>query len=851
MPVFLPFLIQIAVMVAMTVAMRILSSLLAPQQASFGGNLQSAREPGTQVTVRNPDQPHQIVFGERRVQGNVVFAHCTENNSLLHLVIEWAGHECASLGALYFNDELVQSGAGQPAVGAKYRGYTSTVDHLGASDQLADANLIAYAPDKWTVEHRGRGICYSYINLRWNRDLFPQGLPNIWRVVKGYKVYDPRSLTTVWSDNAALCAAAWLANAKFGRGIAYGGASGIDTAALAAAANVCDETVALKSGGTEKAYTANGVLQSDQPFIDNLEKLLSAMRGTAALIGGEWVIDAAAWEEPTLVLDEGDFRAAFTVTTGIGNAEAFNAIKGKFANPAKLWQPDDFPAITSSVYEIEDGGDGAGSAASSRTSTSNSPTRPAMAQRIARIDLRAARQPISFTAQVKLKGLQLRAGNTVAIDNTMLGWAEKPFRVEKLRLVLGFAPSSGSGSSAQGSQQGIIGVDLELRETAEAIYDWDPAIDEQAHDPAPNTTLPDLFNPGPPGAIEVTEELYATRDGAGVKTRAILEWTASADAFVDHYRPQYRPAGGTWRILPAVESLTTTIEDLAPGSWEFGVASVNRARIVSAATSRTVTLTGLLAPPSAPSTLTGVAIGGLAILRIAPTGDLDVRIGGKSVWRHSPALSGATWDTATPIGDELPGGDTVAVLPLKAGTYLAKFKDSSGLFSAAAASVVLEQAALRGFTTPAGGSLVEDPTFTGSKTHCAVSASKLKLTAGQATGSYAFSSTMDLGSVKRVRVTTDLAVQVVNNTDTWDSSELCDSTDLWDGAVTGNEADAIVWVRKTNDDPAGAPTWGEWNRLDSAEYAGRGFQFRLDLRAYDTNYGIEISELAVVAEEAT
>jgi hypothetical protein len=239
------------------------------------------------------------------------------------------------------------------------------------------------------------------------------------------------------------------ADRKYGGGLSY---DDIDLHALADAADVCNGTVALAAGGTEKRYTCDGVLQSDQLFGENLDPLLSAMHGSAILVGGKWTINAAAWVEPTLVLDESDFRAVFSINTGLGNDQAFNAIKGKFCNPDKLWQPDDFPAIISSAYEVEDGGDGQGLSREFKDVDLECTLSPSMAQRIARIDLRESRQPISFTAPVKIKGLQLRAGNTVAIANAMFGWTEKAFRVEKLRLVLGFAP----GKSASNSQPGII-----------------------------------------------------------------------------------------------------------------------------------------------------------------------------------------------------------------------------------------------------------------------------------------------------------------------------------------------------------------------------------------------------------
>lgn len=126
--------------------------------------------------------------------------------------------------------------------------------------------------------------------------------------------------------------------------------------------------------------------------------------------------------------------------------------------------------------------------------------------------------------------------------------------------------------------------------------------------------------------------------------------------------------------------------------------------------------------------------------------------------------------------------------------------------------------------------------------------SKLRLDSGQATGSYDWHATMDLGSVQNVRVTVGIAAQVINFTDSVDAWADVDSRDSWDTVVSGNEATAVTYIRTTNDDPAGSPTWGAWNRIDSAEFAARAFQFRTVLEATDTNFGIDISALSAVAE---
>jgi hypothetical protein len=839
MPALIPILVTVAVSVALSVGMRLISSLFAkPQQASFGGQLR--RDPGSQLTMPRAADAKNIVFGKARVQGNIVFWGTSDNKRILNLIVEWAGHEIDGYEALYFGDEEVPlNGAG--AATGKWSTYVFYQDFLGADDQPAASGLIAQMPSKWTSAHRGAGVAYSYIALHRNPALFTQGLPNMWRVVRGKKVYDPRTGTTGYSDNAALAVAAWLNDSKYGRGISY---DDMDLDALEAAANVCDETVPLKEGGTEKRYTANGVLRSDTPFVDNLEKLLSASIGKAMFIGGKWTIKAAAWEEPQFPsFTLADFRETFSAQFFQPKADSFNAAKGTFNNPARLWQKDDFPAVISSAYEIEDGGDGNGSGREFKDVYLEFTSTASMCQRLVRIDLRKARQPITFTAPLKPKGLRAVPGDVERFTVPLLGWVDKPFEVLAVRHVLGFGPG-GDGGNGSGQGMGVIGVDLDLRETAEAIYAWTPTIDESVMDPAPNTTLPDLYDVLPPASLSVGEELYETR-AIGVKARAVLSWGASPDAFVREYQPLWRLQGETeWRRLPRVTGLGTTIDDIAPGNWEFGVAACNR---VTESDPLVVSreIKGLLEPPATPQNVTGVVLGNAVLFDWDPTPDLDVRIGGSMVVRHAPVLTGASWETATPVGKPFTGASAGGALPCATGTYLFRWRDSSGQYSTGLASWPIEQGNADGWSVL--DTLAEDPAFTGAKTDCTETGGKLVLDAGEATGAYRFGP-VDLATVTNVRVTGRIASQVINTNDLWDSAELVDSDEAWDEVVSGNEVSARLWVRKTDDDPAGSPVWGDWTPFLVAEFAARGLQFELRFDAVDTDYGLEVSELDVVVE---
>ena len=105
------------------------------------------------------------------------------------------------------------------------------------------------------------------------------------------------------------------------------------------------------------------------------------------------------------------------------------------------------------------------------------------------------------------------AAGPVTFTNTALGWNSKVFRIKKF------------------STTGIGAITLLLQEESSASYDWNSG-QATTLDPAPDTDLPDPFTVQPPGAITVTEELYVTRDGAGVKTQANLSWVASNDIFL-------------------------------------------------------------------------------------------------------------------------------------------------------------------------------------------------------------------------------------------------------------------------------------------------------------------------------
>jgi hypothetical protein len=196
---------------------------------------------GRNITSRDSAAYHQIVYGECRVGGTVIFNSNTGPNSeYKHLVIVMAGHEVDGFHTLQLDDEIVELTADGRAIG-HFAGYLRAYFFTGAQDQAVIPMLAAECPDLWDASHKLSGLAGVYIGLTVNSDLFPNGVPNITAICRGKKLFDPRTGLTAWSNNAALCLADYYCDKKHGLGFDMD--TEIDIPELIASANVCDEQI--------------------------------------------------------------------------------------------------------------------------------------------------------------------------------------------------------------------------------------------------------------------------------------------------------------------------------------------------------------------------------------------------------------------------------------------------------------------------------------------------------------------------------------------------------------------------------------------------------------------------------
>ncbi len=465
---------------------------------------------GRTVTVRDPVAARQIIYGQAKVGGVIVFAGASgANNEYLNLVIALAGHEVQEIGDVYFDDEVALTGGGSSA-GGRFAGYAEIYKKLGGDSQTVETNLqTEMTSGVWTNNHRLRGIAYLYVRLKHNPDVFANGVPNITALVKGKKVYDPRTTTTAWSANSALCLRDFLTDTRYGLGMAAGE---IDDTEVGAAANVCDEAVALAVGGTEARYKTNGVALSSETAAEIVDRLAGAMAGSLFYVGGKWIMRAGAHPTPTLTFTEDDLRGAIEIQTKDSRRETCNRVRGTYVSAANNWQPADFPPVVNATYKSEDGGEDLWRDIVLPFTTSDT-----AAQRIAKIELERARQDITVVFPAKLTALTCQCGDVVQLTLARYGWSAKQFEVVESSLVI--APD------------GEIGVDLTLRETAAGVWDW--SEEETAVDLAPNTNLPDPYTvPTPTGLTLTSSGMALAQPDGTILNRLKVAWTAPARSFV-------------------------------------------------------------------------------------------------------------------------------------------------------------------------------------------------------------------------------------------------------------------------------------------------------------------------------
>ena len=376
-------------------------------------------------------------------------------------------------------------------------------------------------------------------------------------------------------------------------------------------------------------------------------------------------------------------------------------------------------------------------------------------------------------------------------------------------------------------------------------------------------------HPEPVQDINGVEFLY--ENGQSVLTGFDLSWISSVQ-YVAAFRVQHRLDNNNW-ITEETTSPSLRIGNLQAGRLEVQIQALNSLGNTSVISPAVFNLVGKTAVPGNVLNLSIEAISAnSARLRWDRTVDLDVKTGGFIKIRHSSKTDGsADWSDSIDLIPAKAGGQTEAIVPLLEGEILVKFQDDGGRQSANATSIIVD------LPDPVGALLVQTrredqdaPPFQGAKTNVFYSEEFDALTLEGTSsldlivdfdlipafdylgstwpeGNYVFANTLDLGSVFSLDLSRFFATRGFFPSDLVDSRTTeVDLWSDWDGAVN-DSVNSVLYLRRTNDNPSGSPTWSEYQPFVTGTFLGRGFQFKAVLQSGDAAENILIDELGYEA----
>ena len=764
---------------------------------------------------------HQIIYGRVRVGGVRIYDASTGgNNDFLHRILAFAGHEVESYDEIYLNDEVITlDGSGNVTSPARYNGFVRIKSYFGTTTQTADADLVSETSSltegRWTSAHRLQGIAYLYVRFKYSADVFPNGVPTVSATIKGRKVLDTRTSTTAWSDNPALCLNDYLTNA-FGMNQAI---TKVDTAAVDAAANICDEVV-----DSEKRYTCNGNFVTSFIPSQVISDILTSMGGLLWYSQGKWRMKAAKFTTPTVTLDENDLRSGISLSTRHSRRSNFNTVKGKFKGAESNWQEADYPVVTDPTFVTTDNGV-VNTLDFSLPFTTSSKT----AQRVANVALRRNREQLTFSASFGLKAFQVEVGDFVYINNTRFGWINKAFEVTNWTF---------------GLTEGLdLQVQMTLREISSAVFTDEAASVFENN----NTTLPNPFYTEAVG-IAMSGEVRVINEN--LTDVLIATITATQPANIERVEVQFKKTADTnWTVIgvgalgkyEAVVVDPDTTYDFRARSYSYlGVKSdwntVNAFQPV-----------GLAAPPADVTNFRANLNGGNINLEWTAVPDLDLSY---YLIRYALEETGATFANSTTAIEKVSRPGTSATIPTRPGTYAIRAYDKLGNASVNSTPFVVPAAALETFTNNL--TLTNSPTFAGTKTGCSVTGGELRITtttSPPSSATYDFTTYIDTGAVRRVRSRVDINV---NRFDA--AAALFDSIpglfdsipglfDDFTGGTQFADTDVLTYISITQQDPAGTPTWSPYQLFKAGDFYGRAFRFRIELKSSTSGVSPSISGL--------
>lgn len=722
-------------------------------------------------------------------------------------------------------------------------------------------------------------------------------------------IWDGSFQAARWCSDPAWCLWDLLTSKRYGFGD-YISASQLDKFSFYAISQYCSELVPDGFGGQEPRFSLNICINSAQEAYQLISSLVSVFRGMAYWAAGSVALTQDRPADPSFI---------FNTANVVDGLFTYSGSSLKTRATVAVVEYLDLTTQDTAYEYVEDQAAIARYGLNVKTVQAIGCTSRGQAARVGRWLLYTEgreTETVSFSVGPDA-GVSVRPGHVIAItDPTRAGsrqggrivsatttrvridqdisvgpdanlsviLPDNSFEIRKIGLLAGrdVYVQTAFSQAPQSNAVWVIGDEtlrtqlfrvLSVAEQQDGTYQ----VSALAHDPSKYGYVEDDLQlqprditrltdpPGAPTGLTLQESLYGER--GAVKVLVSLSWVPPSGAV--YYEVLYRVDNGNFESVGyAPTQPNVELRDARSGLYEFQVSAISILGKRSAPATLTQTVSGLLAPPGDVQNLSVVPSAGSLVLSWDQSVDLDVLTGGQVWITHTPTLSGAEFTNSINIINPVPGASTSAIVPALSGTYFAKFRDSSGVASANAASFSTTVPDLDNVNYIV--TLTEHPTFAGTRTNMVYDdqVSGLVLVGaenvddygsvdglsdwdyayGAATsGSYTFSQTIDLSEVYTTRTLAKVKVFGFAANTYVDSIAMIDDFGLIDGDVP-SAGNAVLRVRTTTDDPDVSPTWSSWAPFFAADYTARAFQFRLDVTTTNPESNLSVQELEVTLD---
>lgn len=555
-----------AAAVASTITSAIVSIGLSVGLSYVGSLLQNKPQPPKPSDVKNnirePTQTRTRSYGLVRVGGVVAFvgkkdeflarAFCLGQGKINAVTEHWIDDNLVTIGSDgYYNG---------PTEGTTYDGGRLRIEYrLGDELQTAYATLIALLPTVWTSAHRGNGMPTAAVILKQPKaqvanKLFPNGAYTKYSQTQESAIlFDPRTSTNVYSENAILCIRDYMTSPWGVR---------IPSTVVAAAndnwiagANVSDQAVPLKGGGTEPRWRIGMTYAMNERPGDVLQRMLDACDGMVfPTAEGGLTVKPGQWEEPTVTIGEDEITGISGLSRGGDVLTRFNIIRAQYTSRFHDFQEVDAdPWINEELVSLygETSKD-----VQIFASPSHSQTRRLMKLMDRRLNPRWR-----ATLSCNLAAMAVMGERFINVNLPLYGINET-FEIQ------------GQPQFIMGDENVIVGVQMEVISMDASAYAWDPATEEGTPPPVPDPLEDDDDMPIPVGFTVTT----ATRNVQGqTLTYATLKATAPTREDYYLYFEVSSDSGSTWVEAPHEQ----TVMQAEVGPLADGITYQGRARTIS------------------------------------------------------------------------------------------------------------------------------------------------------------------------------------------------------------------------------------------------------------------------------